>query len=80
MSVGTHDNVWAWLVDALAGGLALFLPDPLHGQTTKLDSFRGSCCRCANGLLAARGMPHVGENGDASSVYNFWDCETIKGD
>jgi len=51
-------------VDALSGGFALFLPDALHGQSSKLDGFRGAGGGCSDGLFGGGGMPHVSEDGD----------------
>jgi hypothetical protein len=36
LGIGTHDDVWAGFVNALASCLALLLPDPFHGEPTEL--------------------------------------------
>lgn len=64
----THDNVGAGVVNALAGSLAVLLPDALHGESAQLDGFRGAGSRRTDGFGGVRGVPEAGEHGDAPGV------------
>jgi hypothetical protein len=52
-------------MDALAGSLALLLPDPFHCETTELNCFRRSSCSSSNSLFGGWSMPQIGKDGNA---------------
>ena len=65
LCVCTHDDVGAGFMDGLARFLAIFLPDALHGQTSKLNGLRRSGRRGTNSVVRVGRVPQVGQDGDA---------------
>jgi hypothetical protein len=52
-------------MDTLAGSLALFLPDALHGQSPELYSLRGAGGGGSYRLFGGGCMPHISKDGNA---------------
>jgi len=57
LRIRAHDDVGAGLVDALAGGLALLLPDALHREASELNGLGGASRGGTDGLAALGRMP-----------------------
>lgn len=62
LGICTHYDVWARFMNALASGFSFFLPDPLHGKTTKLNGLRRASGGCPDRLLGRRCVPEIGKN------------------
>lgn len=68
LGIGAHDDIRSRLVNGQTLGLAILLPDTLHGKTTELDCFRRTSGRGTDCLVAGRSMPQIGKHGDATGV------------
>ena len=62
LRVRTHDDIRSGLVNGLSCRLALFLPDALHGQTSKLNGLRRSGRCGTNSVVRVGCVPQVGKD------------------
>jgi hypothetical protein len=62
LGIGAHYDVGARLMNTLASGFAFFLPDSLHGKTTKLNGLRGARGGSPDRLLGRWCVPEIGKN------------------
>ena len=60
LSVGAHDDVWFRFVFSFL--VSLLLPATLHGQTAKVNGFRGTGCGRADGCFALLHAPKVSDD------------------
>lgn len=66
LRIGPHNDVW--ILGALSLASPLLLPQPLHGQSSEMDSLAGPSGCGSYRSLPFRNLPHVCNHRDASGM------------